>query len=328
MNRQSRISWVMCCFVLGGLFAFEAGPLAPNVVAQQQRDEDQPRGEFRGGWRRFRREGASEVERARLLQSSREHGRGGNDRNDDNADRGESDGDEGQDRGRGGRNRQDRGRTNRDDENRGDEARNREDGDEENRDEGGRGRGGRRRGGRFGFDPAMFAERRFNQLDADGNQRLEGEELEGLRGPMAEADLNDDKVITLDELVERLSNRDSSNRDNDQGQQNGAVSKGTAAAAGEQAKAQRVYLGSAGGAAEPKEGEEASARRTYRFTPARESLPTGLPTWFRMRDRNGDGQVAMSEYSRVWSRRMVNEFLDIDLNNDGVITPKEAQAAE
>jgi hypothetical protein len=332
MNCYSRVSWVVLCWALGGLFGLEAGPLMPQAIAQQRDDSDEtdrPRGEFRGGWRRFRREGASQEERERFLQMMRERGRGGRDRDQsdadpDNADRRNGDNDDEQDRGRGDRNRGDRGRNDDDDAN--DEEAN---GDEENRDGEDRGFGGRRRGGRRGFDPEDFARMRFSQLDANGNDRLEGEELEGLRGPLAEADLNGDKVVTLDEVVERISNlRNSRGEENDdQGQQNGAAGSGTPAAAAEKPKAQRVYLGSAAGAP-PKEGEEANARRTYRFTPARESLPAGLPTWFRMRDRNGDGQVSMNEYSRVWSRRMVNEYLDNDLNEDGVITPKEAQAAE
>jgi hypothetical protein len=49
-----------------------------------------------------------------------------------------------------------------------------------------------------------------------------------------------------------------------------------------------------------------------------------LPGWFKSRDKNGDGQVLMSEYSRSWSSRMVREFEGYDKNGDGVVTPKEA----
>ena len=41
-------------------------------------------------------------------------------------------------------------------------------------------------------------------------------------------------------------------------------------------------------------------------------------------DRNGDGQVAMSEFSRTWSSRTVAEFQRYDRNGDGIITAKEA----
>jgi hypothetical protein len=87
--------------------------------------------------------------------------------------------------------------------------------------------------------------------------------------------------------------------------------------------AKRVYLGTVGvgkGAA-----DEKNARRTYRFTPAGERLPNELPGWFKTRDKNSDGQVLMSEYSRSWSSRMVTEFRRYDLNDDGVVTAKEAE---
>ena len=71
--------------------------------------------------------------------------------------------------------------------------------------------------------------------------------------------------------------------------------------------------------------ETAEAKRTYRFTRGADHLPaTGLPSWFKSRDANGDGQVAMSEYSRSWSDRTVGEFRRYDLDNDGIVTAKEA----
>ena len=71
--------------------------------------------------------------------------------------------------------------------------------------------------------------------------------------------------------------------------------------------------------------DAAKRRRTYRFTPGKERLPaTGLPSWFKTRDANGDGQVAMSEYSRTWSDRTVNEFRRHDRDGDGMVTAREA----
>jgi Ca2+-binding EF-hand superfamily protein len=63
-------------------------------------------------------------------------------------------------------------------------------------------------------------------------------------------------------------------------------------------------------------------RKSYRFKTTKERLPT----WqFASRDANGDGQVSMSEYSRVWSDRTAAEFQRYDRNNDGMITAKEAR---
>jgi hypothetical protein len=75
---------------------------------------------------------------------------------------------------------------------------------------------------------------------------------------------------------------------------------------------------------EKAKNDEASKRKTYRFTPAEDRLPNGLPSWFKSRDRNKDGQVAMSEYRSSWTASAVRDFTRLDANGDGVITPKEA----
>jgi hypothetical protein len=69
-------------------------------------------------------------------------------------------------------------------------------------------------------------------------------------------------------------------------------------------------------------------RKSYRFSKPDDKLPTGLPSWFKSRDTNGDGQVSMSEYSRSWSSSSVAEFRRYDLNDDGIITAKEAAKAK
>jgi Ca2+-binding EF-hand superfamily protein len=69
------------------------------------------------------------------------------------------------------------------------------------------------------------------------------------------------------------------------------------------------------------------ARKSYRFlTPTErlaESLPSTLRDWFLRNDKNGDGQIAMSEFATLWSREKAVDFASYDLNNDGVITPQE-----
>ena len=89
------------------------------------------------------------------------------------------------------------------------------------------------------------------------------------------------------------------------------------------AKKQRVYTSVAAGKGAGKE-KEGDKRRSYRFTPATERLTGNLPSWFKSRDRNKDGQVSMSEYSRSWTDRLARQYRELDLNDDGVITAKEA----
>jgi hypothetical protein len=88
--------------------------------------------------------------------------------------------------------------------------------------------------------------------------------------------------------------------------------------------AKRVLYGTAGGPTTA--GKESDKRRSYRFSRATDKLPTGLPSWFGSRDSNHDGQVSMSEYSRTWSTSAVSDFRRYDLNDDGIVTAKEAAA--
>jgi hypothetical protein len=86
--------------------------------------------------------------------------------------------------------------------------------------------------------------------------------------------------------------------------------------------AKRVLTGTAGGSGPTtKEGDK---RHSYRFSRGTDKLPTGLPSWFKSRDTNGDGQVSLSEYSRTMSESTVAEFRRYDSNDDGMITAKEA----
>jgi hypothetical protein len=175
----------------------------------------------------------------------------------------------------------------------------------------------------------VWAKALVKQNDKNGNMMLDGDERQALRGRSAVADFNKDNVITVEELVaasgpsttaasapttqpavassSELSSRSSSrDRSGDESKSGGA---------------KRVYTGSVGVGKVDKDGK--SSRRTYRFSVAGERLPTGLPSWFKSRDKNGDGQVLMSEYSRSWSSRLVAEFRRYDANDDGVITAKE-----
>ncbi len=65
--------------------------------------------------------------------------------------------------------------------------------------------------------------------------------------------------------------------------------------------------------------------RSYRIATPSEKLPAeGLPSWFSQRDRDGDGQVAMHEWSRSWNSSTVRDFTSKDADGDGIITATEA----
>jgi Ca2+-binding EF-hand superfamily protein len=196
-----------------------------------------------------------------------------------------------------------------------------------------------------------YAVKLVTRYDKNGDMMLGPEERKELRGPAADSDLNHDGTITVDELVAHLSNpsatastapstsssnsstsststssNSSSDRDRDRGsygyrRRDGESSSDRGKSEADKALAGRVFTGTAGGAASGKEGDK---RRTYRFTRAADRVPTNVPSWFKSRDANGDGQVSMSEYSRSWSSSTVAEFRRYDLDDDGIITAKEA----
>jgi Ca2+-binding EF-hand superfamily protein len=72
----------------------------------------------------------------------------------------------------------------------------------------------------------------------------------------------------------------------------------------------------------------ASVPKGLRFLRPGERLPKGLPDWFKPRDANGDGQVSMGEFAAEWTPAKETDFLRLDRNGDGMITPDECLKAE
>ncbi|HUT92322.1 MAG TPA: hypothetical protein VMY37_22700 [Thermoguttaceae bacterium] len=146
-----------------------------------------------------------------------------------------------------------------------------------------------------------FADSMFARYDRNQNGVLDKEEWESSRFAQG-ADRNNDGKVTKDELTARMaefSGRRS--EDSDRGSSQGDNSDGS---------------GDSG-------SSKSNGRKSYRFRRAPELLPSGLPDWFARDDVNGDGQVAMVEYSSSWSESKAREFLRYDLNHDGMITPRE-----
>jgi subtilisin-like proprotein convertase family protein/Ca2+-binding EF-hand superfamily protein len=52
-----------------------------------------------------------------------------------------------------------------------------------------------------------------------------------------------------------------------------------------------------------------------------------LPDWFVERDTDGDGQVAMSEFTDEWTEEKIKEFAQLDTNDDGILMPDECLRA-
>ncbi|HEX6984801.1 MAG TPA: hypothetical protein VF170_05465 [Planctomycetaceae bacterium] len=63
------------------------------------------------------------------------------------------------------------------------------------------------------------------------------------------------------------------------------------------------------------------------YKPAeRPRVTLDLPDAYRDRDEDGDGQIGLYEW-RDWDRTRIDEFLLLDRNGDGFLTPKELAAA-
>jgi len=150
-----------------------------------------------------------------------------------------------------------------------------------------------------------YAESLLKQYDKDKSGVLEPEEWKKMRGDPRRSDSNDDGIITVDELHSRLSSYS---------KRRGSWSSSPASSSRRSKPVGYRTSGKADG-------------RTYGSRGRRE-LPEGLPSWFSLRDRNGDGQVAMAEFASSWTDAKAAEFLRWDLNGDGLLTPAECLAAE
>ncbi|MEM6799540.1 MAG: hypothetical protein AAF589_08500 [Planctomycetota bacterium] len=149
-----------------------------------------------------------------------------------------------------------------------------------------------------------YARGLMDRYDRDKNRILERSEWERMRGDPEKADANGDGVITFEELTGRLEYNYRTRADDDDDRRDDRTRERRR----ETSRSDR------------KERDSASS---YRFLTAHERLPKGLPSWFVDRDKNGDGQVAMHEYSRTWSDSRAAEFARYDANGDGLLTPDE-----
>ena len=185
---------------------------------------------------------------------------------------------------------------------------------------GGRGGSSGRGGG-----SSRIADFMFGRADKNQSGVLEKDEWGGIRGGGAEdADKNKDQKITKEEFSAWMSNRMSQG-----GGWGGRGRGGSSGDRGDRGSRSRSRGSRSESSSERRSNTASSAPGSYRGMDTDERLSKfeDLPEWFGELDANRDGQVMMAEYYASWSEKKASDFQQFDLNDDGIVTPKEAIAA-
>ncbi len=175
-------------------------------------------------------------------------------------------------------------------------------------------RGGERSGGfggfgRGGFDPSEMLAR----MDRNGDGTLEPEEVDERGQRMFERfGLDPSQTIRLDEIRQRLERR---------GQD---PSSGDAAADKEKSDKEKSDSAKPSDQAYRISGAELFKGRKS-FRPLASVLSKNLPSWWKDKDDNSDGQVSVAEFMTGRSDNTMREFFKYDVNGDGFITAHEAE---
>lgn len=182
-----------------------------------------------------------------------------------------------------------------------------------------------------------YAESWVARHDANRDGRLVATEWQPLGGQPGEADANHDAMLSVDELAQYIAKYGSHRKIRLMPASfgGGVPLPSLLRPDGSEAKPQSVS-GDKGPAEAPEEvparkrtpakdgtenAQDRSSERKYFVPPSR--LPAGLPDWFSKGDRDGDGQLTLTEYAELGSASADTDFARYDRNQDGLITPRE-----
>lgn len=174
-----------------------------------------------------------------------------------------------------------------------------------------------------------YAQRFVSRYDTNHNGQLERQEWPAaMQEKLLAADLNHDGILDVAEYARYISDYSRQRRIRLLPPQSGDLAE--LAPLLNPTTAQSATFGTsplpAESAAVPATTPKPAARRDTKFYVAPDRLPKGLPDWFFARDRDGDGQLTILEYSPKGIPAELQQFKQLDRNGDGLLTPDECLA--
>lgn len=176
-----------------------------------------------------------------------------------------------------------------------------------------------------------YAEHLIEKYDANGDDVLQAEEWESMRGNPIAADRNDDGQIDVREFAQYIADYGAVRRIRLMPSSSETIGRFPpllydALLTGGPTRGDSGAMARSSDVAEQVTSNDPAEPVQRLFTVKPSRLPTGLPAWFLGLDKDGDGQITQSEFAPTGSAAALQEFEAYDLNRDGVITPQEAAA--
>ncbi len=187
-----------------------------------------------------------------------------------------------------------------------------------------------------------YTGRLFVHYDTDGNGKLDPAEWDHMQGRPASMDRNQDGQITLAEMILHFNDyartrrlgystpNNSSNSPEPAGQETTGQAPIPPGPGQDQTSGKLPitsnHRGLARSGTTTEDQAETGGPNAPFYVPAR-LRPNNLPGWFSQRDRNGDLQLSQEEFAPTHSREAIKSFEQLDTNQDGLLTPKEATSA-
>lgn len=148
---------------------------------------------------------------------------------------------------------------------------------------------------------AMYVEQLMKKYDTNSDKKLDSTELKEMRSVPRSGDLDKDGVLSYDELYTHY---------------NGGKPASENKAKETSATTELAAVVDIPGA----------IRWSGPFAEVDVDDPKELPNDLKSKDKNGDKQVAMAEFSNSWDQETLDKFYALDTNRDGFITLSESNS--